>query len=644
MAFAVSLLAAAIAAGADPGYSSRPLAAFRAAAAPNIDGKLDDALWKQAPRAATFIDGVTDGPAEEQTEAWLAYDDKAIYVAFHCHDRKPAEIVAREVRYGATLSGDDSVSFTVDPYYNRGSGESSFAVNARGTQQEYISGGRAAKREWSGVWQAAVQRIPDGWTAEMRIPWQILPHPGGRKTVKMGVNFWRYQARTQVNSMWSSLTRSYRPELVGIWQGVETPGGAVSPLRWLTYGTGELGGSGAGSPRSGMDLRYTPSQQLSSVVSLFPDFRNVEQAVEGIQFSRTERYLSESRPFFQEGAEYFPGAFYSRRIETFDVGTKAFGRIGPHFSYGLLGLMRGDQEGDMVAQTSYTLGEKASASLYSMVGRGGRPQNEQAGMTLSTRYGNFYTGGELNRARTGADGGSEMAVRTGWGDGHWALDLGYNDTSPNYAPALGYVGFIDSRVTSLGGGYSADWRHGPLRSFNISGYGDYSTRYSGATYARSASFGIYLLTRSNYQLAVSKSLGDFEGAVDSVWGVRLIGNANNRRARWYVGYNWGELSSARSSFWTLGFARRLFRKMDIGIGSSLRQDVERREQVVGTIGWEIDARRAISSRVVQTDGKLNWYMAYRNAGGLGHETYLILGDPNAARFTRRVALKWVWAK
>lgn len=627
-------------------YSSRPLVGFRAAQPPIIDGKLDDPIWKQAPRAETFIDGITDKPADEQTEAWLAYDDKAIYVAFHCHDRKPQEIVARELRYGGSMSGDDSVSFGIDPYYSRGSDQSSFLVNARGTQAEYIAGGRTAKREWSGIWHAAAQRNADGWTAEMQIPWHVLNYPHGKRGVRMGINFNRNQARTQVASTWSSLTRSYRSELIGVWQGIDSPAGSLgNPLRWLTYGTTEFGGSGSdGKPRTGMDLRFTPSERLSSVVSLFPDFRNIEQAVEGIQFSRTERYVSESRPFFQEGSEYFPGAFYSRRIETFDMGTKAFGRIDPHLSYGLLSLLRGDREGDMVGQTSYSLGEQANVSLYGMFGRGGRPQNEQSGLMWRTRQGNWYQAGEWNRARTGTDGGTEHGTRFGYGDGRWSVDMGYSDTSPEYSPALGYVGFTNSRSYSVDGGYGPEWRHGPFRSLGVFGSAEYSARYGGAPYSRSASGGISLATRSNYQFSIAREVGQFESAEDGVTSLRVVGNTNDRRNRWVVGYQWGVLDSHPSSYWSLGMTRRLFRRLDFGFSASFRRDIERREQVIGTVGWEFDSHRALTGRLVQTDGKLNWYMAYRNSGGLGHEVYVILGDPNASQFKTRVAVKWVWAR
>jgi hypothetical protein len=36
-------------------------------------------------------------------------------------------------------------------------------------------------------------------------------------------------------------------------------------------------------------------------------------------------------------------------------------------------------------------------------------------------------------------------------------------------------------------------------------------------------------------------------------------------------------------------------------------------------------------------------MSYQSAGWTGAEMYLIVGDPNAITFAKRVSLKFVWA-
>jgi hypothetical protein len=150
-------------------YSVRTIPAVTTDKPPVIDGKLDDEAWQSAPVAREFIDPYTGQPAADQTEAYILYDENAIYIAFYCHDSQPDAIVAREIRPGSQFPGEDTVTFQIDPYRSRDwANISAFIVNALGTQNERIAGGRAAKREWRGIWQAAVQRVPDGWTVVSR--------------------------------------------------------------------------------------------------------------------------------------------------------------------------------------------------------------------------------------------------------------------------------------------------------------------------------------------------------------------------------------------------------------------------------------------------------------------------------------------
>src|SRR5689334_13494621 len=77
-------------------YTKRPIQAKKATTPPTIDGDISDPVWKDAPKAETFIDVQNGNVTTEQTTAWLLYDEKYIYVAFHAKDSQPEKIVARE--------------------------------------------------------------------------------------------------------------------------------------------------------------------------------------------------------------------------------------------------------------------------------------------------------------------------------------------------------------------------------------------------------------------------------------------------------------------------------------------------------------------------------------------------------------------
>ena len=44
---------------------------------------------------------------------------------------------------------------------------------------------------------------------------------------------------------------------------------------------------------------------LTGVATIKPDFQTIEQDVTGINFSYTEKLLTDRRPFFAEGSEFF---------------------------------------------------------------------------------------------------------------------------------------------------------------------------------------------------------------------------------------------------------------------------------------------------------------------------------------------------
>ena len=64
-----------------------------------IDGVLEDA-WSRALPSSGFVqkDPQVGAPATEQTEVRVLYDQSSIYVAVHCYDSDPSQIIAKERR------------------------------------------------------------------------------------------------------------------------------------------------------------------------------------------------------------------------------------------------------------------------------------------------------------------------------------------------------------------------------------------------------------------------------------------------------------------------------------------------------------------------------------------------------------------
>ncbi|MCH7945182.1 MAG: hypothetical protein IIC73_04095, partial [Armatimonadetes bacterium] len=356
----------------------------RIARPPTIDGVLSEGEWAAAAHKAGFIDPYTEAGPAENTEVWLAYDDQAIYVAFFAHESQTGRIVAREIQPGSVpgVGGrggrsvrEDVLEFQINPFNTRQGGMSEFRVNALGTTSERIAGGRSSKREFRGEWIAAASIVEGGWVAEMRIPWAILSLPGG-EGLDMDINFARGHARTQVSSYWANRTLRRLSDLVGIWEAVTPPAQTQeNKLKLLGYIAPEYDEDAKRefALRGGMDARYEFNSQMTGLVSVSPDFRNIEQEVTGISFTRTERFVRDNRPFFTEGSSFFGSGgmggfrdqlFFTRRIVDFDQGAKFYGNIDAQNSVGVLVTREDGRRTDAVLNFRHLLGNRSSFGLF----------------------------------------------------------------------------------------------------------------------------------------------------------------------------------------------------------------------------------------------------------------------------------------
>ena len=301
---------------------------------PTIDGQLDDACWSQASRLEGFFLPGLEQEVPEETIGLICVDDQAFYVAVICRDRTPDDIVAVETRRNGEIWNDDSVEFALDPWHGHKE-MYSFLVTPRGTQVEFIPGGSATKIEWRGDWTAAATRTDDGWQAEIAVPFSVLRYRPGQQT--FGFTIARQFAQERLWCVYPQMGTTYDPTLTADLAGIHPPTIEPRPIL-MPYVTADFGDFVGRRFDTGLDVQYHMPSGLTALASLNPDFKQIEEVVEPISFSYTERYLPEVRPFFTTGQEgFFPREhlLYTRRIEDFDVGVKLFGTIGAD-SIGLL--------------------------------------------------------------------------------------------------------------------------------------------------------------------------------------------------------------------------------------------------------------------------------------------------------------------
>ena len=157
--------------------------AVRTASPPVIDGNLDDEAWSNAVVLDDFIQYEPynlKAPSVE-TEVRVLYDDDYVYIAFQNFDPDPSSIMDRMSRrddFEAIETNVDWVGFGIDSNNDDMTGNW-FMLTAAEVQLDVSineSGGWRDKYDisWNAVWDGKTQIHSEGWSAEVRVPFNVF--------------------------------------------------------------------------------------------------------------------------------------------------------------------------------------------------------------------------------------------------------------------------------------------------------------------------------------------------------------------------------------------------------------------------------------------------------------------------------------
>jgi len=369
-----------------PKAEQKVVEAIRATEKIEIDGFLEENSWQTQGYSDFTQRDPKDGESPtEKTVFWVAFDDEAIYVAARMFDSNPDKIVSRLSRRDDSVDSDWFI-FSVDPYYDRRSGYQ-FAVSPAGSIIDWtIYNDEFSDTTWDGVWESAAQIDDQGWTVEIRIPYNQLRFKK-KDNYTWGVNFRRVIQRKNEEVVFSWAPKeesgfvSHFAKLVGI---SDINPGRLIELLPFTANKAAFSPVKKGNPfetgksfvaNGGLDMKVGLKSNLTLDLTANPDFGQVEVDPAVINLSAAETYYQEKRPFFIEGANIFefgyggatshwgvnwssPSFFYSRRIgrsphgyvdsdgyvrypdwSTILLAAKITGKIGKDWNFGLLSAL-----------------------------------------------------------------------------------------------------------------------------------------------------------------------------------------------------------------------------------------------------------------------------------------------------------------
>jgi hypothetical protein len=341
------------------------LQARRVTTPPKLDGVLDDEAWTGGPFVLDPWSSYNPlrGQTELlQTQVWMAFDDKAIYIAFKCLDPEPDKIRTTISRRD-NVWNDDWVGVSLD---SSRAGQMAYHmfINPSGIQMDALQ----ARNEDTAVdwtWQSAGRVDAAGYTVEVRLPLQSIRFKGG-DDVRMGALFFRRSSRHGMSWSWPGMADGewvfenhaqvsfgelHQPLLLEV-----IPTSTVSRNEARTVGQGDWA-----SPKSkadfGASVKYGITSTMTLDATINPDFSQVESDAFEVEVNnRFPIFFSEKRPFFMEGFGLFNlagtggdstmrTAVHTRRIVDPLAGAKLTGTSGK-YTYGTLLAPDGAVPGD----------------------------------------------------------------------------------------------------------------------------------------------------------------------------------------------------------------------------------------------------------------------------------------------------------
>lgn len=162
--------------------------------APVIDGKLDEADWRDTLEAGPLFDSAdVNRIVKQRTVFKVGYDAVNLYLGVICQNYSGStnrmETLAAD---DDGIFNDDSLEIFVNPE-RLGTNYYQFVINRRGTvwdaANQWTAGALKINRQWNGNAQAAVDCLSNQWTAELAIPFSALEvKPENGKKWGLGVN------------------------------------------------------------------------------------------------------------------------------------------------------------------------------------------------------------------------------------------------------------------------------------------------------------------------------------------------------------------------------------------------------------------------------------------------------------------------
>jgi hypothetical protein len=486
---------------ADSSDSIRSAVATVITARINLDGLLDEAVWRGSPKIGELIQRIPNSGARpsERTEVTILYDKDNLYIGVMCYDSEPDKVLAAQMTRDASMNTDDRVEILLDTFHDR-TNAFYFATNPNGAFVDgLIFANGETNNDWDTIWNVRARRHREGWSAEFAIPFKSLNFPP--EATVWGFNIARHMQRKLEEVRWTATLFQTRfqqvseagqlTKLGSLEQGVSLDVRPYVAQRWIHR---QPGGEDTVLGKGGLDMFYNITPNLRLTATFNTDFGETEVDDRQINLTRFSIFFPEKRTFFLQdagvfnfattgitqpggippnGAEIFP--FFSRRIGIIegqevpiDFGVKLTGKVG-RTEVGVLNVNTRDtsfvdDKNLFVARVRQNFWQQSYIGAIVTAGNQEEPIDSSmigADMRLAT---SSFLGSRQNflvnawGLKSNNQGVGEKDSAYGFGaafpNDRYQAQIEWREIQENFDPALGFVQRSNVRMWSMGASFN----------------------------------------------------------------------------------------------------------------------------------------------------------------------------------------------
>ena len=273
-----------------------------------IDGKLDEVEWNQAKQITTFYEvfPYTLGAVEDiKTVILIQESEEGIFIGFKNYQSNESMRSQSHQRDNERSIADKN-GVTIDFDADKLSGYQFFVSSSGSIGDATYRNENERSYDWDADWLSAATTEEGVWYSEMFIPWKVAPmkaQSGDKRKVRMA--FYRMLAGPQrvIATIKGSSYENLYLSVFNDYEFTNYQSSSIDFFPYLTINENRIEAEVDNKVGAEVFWKIDSSKQLNAAFN--PDFGQVESDDVVVNFSATETFYSDKRPFFSENHSLF---------------------------------------------------------------------------------------------------------------------------------------------------------------------------------------------------------------------------------------------------------------------------------------------------------------------------------------------------